>query len=158
LDERSARHKAATYTHNNTTIEKTHTHIQASSGIRTHDPSVKASEDSSCLRPRGHCDRSTSSLELVIVDSSALRGDGSIHCVFTAILTKVKRIYSLCMRRLQEAEQERDLLSKLQCRQTGELISFIQSLHSLCLVSMLPSKCHLKLASWGKNCSENKLD
>jgi hypothetical protein len=26
-------------------------------GIRTHDPSVRASEDSSCLRPRGHCDR-----------------------------------------------------------------------------------------------------
>jgi hypothetical protein len=27
------------------------------SGIRTHDPSVRASEDSSCLRLRGHCDR-----------------------------------------------------------------------------------------------------
>jgi hypothetical protein len=26
-------------------------------GIRTHDPSVRAGEDSSCLRPRGHCDR-----------------------------------------------------------------------------------------------------
>jgi hypothetical protein len=25
-------------------------------GIRTHDPSVWASEDSSCLRPRDHCD------------------------------------------------------------------------------------------------------
>jgi hypothetical protein len=25
--------------------------------IRTHDPSVRASEDGSCLRPRGHCDR-----------------------------------------------------------------------------------------------------
>jgi hypothetical protein len=23
----------------------------------THDPGVRASEDSSCLRPRGHCDR-----------------------------------------------------------------------------------------------------
>jgi hypothetical protein len=31
--------------------------IQALSGIRTHDPSVRASEDTSCLRPRGHCDR-----------------------------------------------------------------------------------------------------
>jgi hypothetical protein len=29
----------------------------ALSGIRTHDPSVPAKEDSSCLRPRGHCDR-----------------------------------------------------------------------------------------------------
>jgi hypothetical protein len=27
------------------------------SAIRTHDPSVRASEDSSCFRPRGHCDR-----------------------------------------------------------------------------------------------------
>jgi hypothetical protein len=31
--------------------------IHALSGIRTHDPSVRASEDSSCLRPRVHCDR-----------------------------------------------------------------------------------------------------
>jgi hypothetical protein len=34
-----------------------HTDIHALSGIRTHDPSVRESEDSSCLRPRGHCDR-----------------------------------------------------------------------------------------------------
>jgi hypothetical protein len=31
--------------------------IHASNGIRNHDPSVRVSEDSSCLRPRGHCDR-----------------------------------------------------------------------------------------------------
>jgi hypothetical protein len=30
--------------------------IHASNGIRTYDPSVWAGEDSSCLRPRGHCD------------------------------------------------------------------------------------------------------
>jgi hypothetical protein len=30
--------------------------IHALSGIRTHDPSVQASEDSSCVRSRGHCD------------------------------------------------------------------------------------------------------
>jgi hypothetical protein len=34
-----------------------HTDIHALCGIRAHDPSVRASEDSSCLRPRGHCDR-----------------------------------------------------------------------------------------------------
>jgi hypothetical protein len=34
-----------------------YTNIHAFSGIRTHDPSVPASEDNSCLRPRGHCDR-----------------------------------------------------------------------------------------------------
>jgi hypothetical protein len=33
------------------------TDIHALSGIRTHDPSVQASEVSSCLRPRGHCNR-----------------------------------------------------------------------------------------------------
>jgi hypothetical protein len=31
--------------------------IHASNGIRTHDSSVRASESSSCLRPRCHCDR-----------------------------------------------------------------------------------------------------
>jgi hypothetical protein len=32
-------------------------HIHTSSGIRTHDPSGRVSEDSSCLISRGHCDR-----------------------------------------------------------------------------------------------------
>jgi hypothetical protein len=50
MDGGSARRKAATYTQNNT-------NIHASSGIQTHDPSVRAGEDSSCLRPHGHCDR-----------------------------------------------------------------------------------------------------
>jgi hypothetical protein len=36
---------------------RTNTDIHASIGFRTHDPSVRASEDSSCLRQRGHCDR-----------------------------------------------------------------------------------------------------
>jgi hypothetical protein len=31
--------------------------IHTLSGIRTHDPSTRASEDSSCLRQRSHCDR-----------------------------------------------------------------------------------------------------
>jgi hypothetical protein len=35
----------------------THTDIHAPSRIRTHHPSLRASEDSSCLRPRGHCGR-----------------------------------------------------------------------------------------------------
>jgi hypothetical protein len=53
LDGESALRKAATYT----ITEYTQTYIHALSGIRTHDPSVPASEDSSCLRPRGHCNR-----------------------------------------------------------------------------------------------------
>jgi hypothetical protein len=35
----------------------THRDTYALSGIRAHDPSVPASEDSSYLRPRDHCDR-----------------------------------------------------------------------------------------------------
>jgi hypothetical protein len=34
-----------------------HTDIHALSGIRTQDPSVRVSEDGSCLKPTGHCDR-----------------------------------------------------------------------------------------------------
>jgi hypothetical protein len=34
-----------------------YTDIHASNGTRTHDPSVLASEDSSCPWQRGHCDR-----------------------------------------------------------------------------------------------------
>jgi hypothetical protein len=45
LGRRSTRRKAATYTQNNTNEELTHTDIDASSGIRTHDPSVRAGED-----------------------------------------------------------------------------------------------------------------
>jgi hypothetical protein len=49
----SARRKAAVYTN----TEWTQTNIYASSGFRTHDPDVRAGEDISCLRLRGHCDR-----------------------------------------------------------------------------------------------------
>jgi hypothetical protein len=52
----SARRKAARYLH---------TDIHALSRIRTHDPSDPASEDGSCLRPRGHCDRLAARIGLV---------------------------------------------------------------------------------------------
>jgi hypothetical protein len=48
----SAHRKAATYTEH-----RINANNHALSGIRTHDPSVRASEESSCLRPRGHRDR-----------------------------------------------------------------------------------------------------
>jgi hypothetical protein len=58
LDLRSAHRKAGTYTQNNYKHRiNAHTDIHALSGIRTHDPSVRAGEDSSCLSPRDHCDR-----------------------------------------------------------------------------------------------------
>jgi hypothetical protein len=37
--------------------------IHTLSGIRTHDPSVRMREDSSCLRPGGYCDRLRQPLE-----------------------------------------------------------------------------------------------
>jgi hypothetical protein len=40
-----------------TTQTKTNTDIHAPSEIRTHDPSIRASEDNSCLKPHGQCDR-----------------------------------------------------------------------------------------------------
>jgi hypothetical protein len=51
--QKNARARARAHTH-------THTHtpnIHVRSGIRAHDHSVRASEDSSCLRPRCYCDR-----------------------------------------------------------------------------------------------------
>jgi hypothetical protein len=45
------------YLHRITQHRKTRTHMHASSGIRTHDPSVRAAEDSKCLRLRGHWER-----------------------------------------------------------------------------------------------------
>jgi hypothetical protein len=45
------------YLHRTTQHRKTWTHIHASSRIRTHDPSVRAAEDSTCLRPLGHWDQ-----------------------------------------------------------------------------------------------------
>jgi hypothetical protein len=58
LDGGSARHKAYTYKQNNTNRINAHNRdIHALSEIRTHDHSVRAGEDSSYLRLRGHCDR-----------------------------------------------------------------------------------------------------
>jgi hypothetical protein len=42
--------------------------IHALSGMGTHDPSVRADEDSSCLRPRGHGDRHSQVIVLFIFE------------------------------------------------------------------------------------------
>jgi hypothetical protein len=44
-------------THRTAETQNERTDMQASSGILTRDPIVRASEDSSWLRPRGHRDR-----------------------------------------------------------------------------------------------------
>jgi len=43
--------------HRTTQEIEARTHIHASSENRKHDPSFRAVEDSTCLRPRGHWDR-----------------------------------------------------------------------------------------------------
>jgi hypothetical protein len=47
--------------------EHTHTYIHALSGIRTYDPSVRVSEDCSCLGPHGHCDRPRSHILYIYI-------------------------------------------------------------------------------------------
>jgi hypothetical protein len=56
LDGGPARRKAAIYTPNNTNRINAQ-NIYALSGVRTHDSRGRATENSSCLRPRGHCGR-----------------------------------------------------------------------------------------------------
>jgi hypothetical protein len=55
---------------------KSNTNIHASSGIRTHDYSVRASEDSSCFRPFGHRNR----LSMVLLNIIRLRAVISMVC------------------------------------------------------------------------------
>jgi len=53
------------YLHRRTQHTKTRTDIHASSGIRTHDSSLRAVEDRTCLRPRGHWDRLSNRLKSI---------------------------------------------------------------------------------------------
>jgi hypothetical protein len=55
------------------------TDIHALSGIRIYDPSVRASEDSSCLRPRGHCDRLITTFSSKIPETISSTGTGFNH-------------------------------------------------------------------------------
>jgi hypothetical protein len=68
-----------------------HTNIHALSGIRTHDPSVLASEDNSCLRPHGHWDR------LVITIPVIIKAAGPRSLVVNMILRKWQIILSYIM-------------------------------------------------------------
>jgi hypothetical protein len=51
------------------------------SAIRTHDPSVRANEDSSYLRPRGHCDRPLNSSADIINGTKSKRMRRTGHLV-----------------------------------------------------------------------------
>jgi hypothetical protein len=65
--------------------EQTHTDIHASSGIRIHDPSVRVGEDSSSLKPRGHCNR-PSCLSLLQIVIYFVRYPSFIFLVFNAFI------------------------------------------------------------------------
>jgi hypothetical protein len=53
-------------THRTIKIIKAHTDIHVSTRIRTHDLSVRATENDSWLRPRGQCDRPLTVLPVII--------------------------------------------------------------------------------------------
>jgi hypothetical protein len=56
--------------HRITQTQNKHIHtpnIHALCGIRTHDPSVRASEDTSCHRPRGYCLRHLNISKLQVI-------------------------------------------------------------------------------------------
>jgi hypothetical protein len=55
LDGGSAHRKAGTHTGQHK--RRINANIHALSGIQTNDHSIRAGEDSSCLRSHGHCDR-----------------------------------------------------------------------------------------------------
>jgi hypothetical protein len=71
-----------------------HTDSHASSGIRTHDPSVWAGEASSCLRPHAHCDRP--SLCTVAKIQYSDRPKYEINIIQTIILTDTSCILVGC--------------------------------------------------------------
>jgi hypothetical protein len=62
-------------------------------GIRTHDPSVRASEDSSCLRPRGYCDRHRNTDGLVKYEGDSVNRSKMDTKRKTCVIRTWKNIY-----------------------------------------------------------------
>jgi hypothetical protein len=63
--------------------------IHAVSGIRTHDPSVRASEDCSCLRPRGYCDRQVALILGLFVNINILKEEHSLSVLQNRKLRRI---------------------------------------------------------------------
>jgi hypothetical protein len=84
----------------------TNTDIHASSGTRTHDPSFRAGEDCSCLRPRVHCDQSSLPLPFLIFRNRRVHYSEciifvqtmfSLPCsVFTCSYVLLEYIFMIC--------------------------------------------------------------
>jgi hypothetical protein len=74
----------------------------------THDPSFRASEDSSCLRPRGHCDRLNMTLHTIYIQRSSYLAGSIPQCsrlVFwkypVVISTRLRTILAQSLQRIR---------------------------------------------------------
>jgi hypothetical protein len=86
-------------TYRTTQTQNKHIHtpnIHAFSGIRTHDPSVRASEDSSCFRQRGYCDwpllRRSKCLIVIVIIIIIIQFNS---CLFTCKLSSTEANYKV---------------------------------------------------------------
>jgi hypothetical protein len=112
VDQWSARRKAATYTQDNTNRINANTDIHALSGIRSDDPSVRASEDSSCLRPHGHSDRRVKHITCWLAELVIQASDKFWYEYSSSRLVKHIPLSAACLRRIAQL-RDRDLGSRM---------------------------------------------
>jgi hypothetical protein len=70
-----------------------HTDILALNGIWTHDPSVRACEDSSCLRQRSHCDRLPPYYVQIFTSATCSQTPFLIYVRFPVLIAVVMKSY-----------------------------------------------------------------
>jgi hypothetical protein len=99
LDGGSVHRKAATCTEDSTQKQNKHTDIHALGGIRVHDLSVRASEDSSCFRPRGRLEAARGKGKALNHDYKFISWRRSHYNGKNVILTTTFR--TICYRTLQ---------------------------------------------------------
>jgi hypothetical protein len=111
------------YLHRTTQHRKTRTHMHAPTGIRTRDPIVRAAEDSTCLRPRGHWDRRSGTVLVENNDQNFRRWSTYGACphityVFFAFLMDhvhvqiLVTLYDWLIRLLAPEERDEELIQK----------------------------------------------
>jgi len=119
---RLAWRKTSTYTgeHKN---RKTRTHIHASSGILTHNPSVWPAEKCTCLRPRGHWDRP---FKFSRLNNSPIRRYTSVKLMYLLTHGQIN-LETICWYKFHDKYIQR-ALNMLQSHST--LVIFVQSMSS----------------------------
>jgi hypothetical protein len=93
-------------------IKAHNTGIHALSGIRIHDPSVRASEESSCLRPRGHCDSLCWFLR-----GSKIEEAGQ-NCIMSSFIISIATIESMDTRNTRNTSKGEDAITYVQANKT----------------------------------------